>query len=274
MIVDAHCHAWESWPYAPPVPDPGRAGAETLLWHMDRNGVDRAVVICAAIGANPDNAGYVTRAARHSAGRLIPFIDVDCRWDEAHHQPGAADRLRAAIARFHPRGITHYLHEDADPAWLLSDEGVAFLRLAEAEGLILSLACGPRQLATVRQAAGLVPGLPVLLHHLARVRAGDAAALAALVAAAEAPNLHVKLSGVGFGVDDPWNYPHPTMAGVIAAAYAAFGPERTLWGSDCPVTTQAVTYRQTLQLVREHCPFIPAAARPMVLGGAMARLLA
>ena len=31
MIVDAHCHVWERWPYQPPVPDPdARARAEQL----------------------------------------------------------------------------------------------------------------------------------------------------------------------------------------------------------------------------------------------------
>lgn len=274
MIVDAHCHAWTSWPYQPPVPDPGQGRADTLLWHMDRNGVERAVVICAAIRGNPDNAAEMAAAAARSDGRLIPFVDVDCRWHKTHHEPGALERLRAAIARFRPRGITHYMHEDGDPSWLLSAEGVEFLRIAEAEGLILSLACGPAQLATVREAAARVPGLPILLHHLARVRAGDEAALTALVAAADTPNLVVKLSGVGFGVDDPWNFPHSRMRPVIKAAFTAFGPRRTVWGSDCPVTTQSVTYRQTLELVRTHCPFIPEIDMLLVLGGTMARLLA
>ena len=274
MIVDAHCHAWTRWPYQPAVPDPGRGNAAALLWHMDRNGVERAVVICAAIGGNPDNAGDVTAAAARSDGRLVPFVDVDCRWHDTHHQPGAPARLRAAIARFRPRGITHYMHEDGDPSWLLSPDGVEFLRIAEAEGLVLSLACGPGQLAAVQEAAARAPGLPILLHHLARVRAGDDPALAALVSAARTPNLHLKLSDVGFGVDDPWNFPHARMRPVVEAALTAFGPARTVWGSDCPVTTEVVTYRQTLELVRTHCPFIPEAAMPLVLGGTMARLLA
>ena len=40
MIVDAHCHAWATWPYQPPVPDPeSRGRIEQLLFEMDQNGV-------------------------------------------------------------------------------------------------------------------------------------------------------------------------------------------------------------------------------------------
>ena len=50
MIVDSHCHAWRTWPYQPPVPDPeGRGTVEQLLFEMDGAGVDRAAVVCARI---------------------------------------------------------------------------------------------------------------------------------------------------------------------------------------------------------------------------------
>src|SRR5690348_1260468 len=59
MIVDSHCHAWRTWPYEPPVPDPTSRGmVEQLLWEMDQNGVEKAVVICARIEHNPDNNDY------------------------------------------------------------------------------------------------------------------------------------------------------------------------------------------------------------------------
>ena len=56
MIIDSHTHAWEFWPYEPPVPDHGSRGRpEQLLWEMDRNGVDQSVLVCARIDYNPGN---------------------------------------------------------------------------------------------------------------------------------------------------------------------------------------------------------------------------
>ena len=60
MIIDSHTHAWEFWPYEPPVPDHNSRGrVEQLLWEMDRNGVDKSVLVCARIEHNPHNNDYV-----------------------------------------------------------------------------------------------------------------------------------------------------------------------------------------------------------------------
>ena len=46
MIIDCHTHTWEYWPYNPPVPDhESRGRVEQLLWEMDRNQVDQAVLV-------------------------------------------------------------------------------------------------------------------------------------------------------------------------------------------------------------------------------------
>ena len=82
MIVDAHCHVWERWPYQPPVPDSEtRARAEQLLFEMDQNGVSKAVLIAAAIGDNPDSNGYVARVAAAHPGRFA-------RWPRQVALPG------------------------------------------------------------------------------------------------------------------------------------------------------------------------------------------
>jgi L-fuconolactonase len=273
VIFDAHCHAWERWPYQPSPPDLRRGAAEALLFSMDALGIDRAVVICASIGDNPHNFANVRTAASRSDGRLVPFVDVDCRWHDTHRRPGAAERLAQVIAEFAPSGITHYMDEEADASWLCGADGLAFLRMAAAHRLPFSLACGPSQLQAVSRAAADVPDLPILLHHLVRVRAGDAAALAAAVAVASQPNLHVKFSGFGYGVADGWDFPVAPMRDVAWALFDAFGPNRVVWGSDWPVSTRFMTHRQSLEIVRRHCNFIPPDILPRVLGGTMARLL-
>lgn len=277
MIIDAHSHAWERWPYSPEVPDPATRGrAEELLWEMEANAVAKAILICAAIGGNTDNNRYATAMAERSGGRLLAFVDVDSRWLPTHHTPGAAGRLRHAIATYRPLGITHYLHEDADPGWLVGADGKAFLAAASDAGVILSLACGPSQMPVVCEAARRFPELPILLHHLVRVRAGSAQSstqLEAVLAGARCPNLHVKVSGFGYGVDDGWDYPCAPMLPIVRAIAGAYGPGRLVWGSDHPVSRRYMTYRQTLEIVRRHCDFLSADDCAAVLGGTMARLL-
>ena len=280
MIIDAHCHAWEQWPYEPAVPDPGsRARAERLLWEMDQAGVDQAVLISATIGGNDasdTNAAYTAGCATRSAGRLHAFPDVDCRWHASHHTPGAADRLRQIVARFKPAGFTHYLHEDRDPAWLLSADGLEFFAAADQACLIASLACGPRQMPTICALAWRFPGMPFLIHHLGRVVVDplDAEARRAVLDAAAVPNIHIKLSGFGFAVREGWNFPQAATHDLVRALYQQFGPLRLCWGSDYPVSQRYMTYRQSLEVVRTHCRFIATHDMPHILGGNLQTLLA
>ncbi len=277
MIIDSHCHAWAHWPYEPPVPDPqSRGSIAQLLFEMDQNGIDRAVVICAAIAHNPDNAAYVVDAAKSLGGRIVPFADIDCRWSSTHHMPGAAARLRDAAERWQLRGFTHYLNEEADPAWLLSPDGLEFFAVADERGLIASLACAHAQMPVIRKLARRFPTLPILCHHLVRVRAPlgfEASGIRDVLAAAAEPNIHIKLSGFGYASDAGWNFPCAETLWIARAIYEHFGAARLCWGSDSPVSRRYMTYRQTLEIVRTHCDFITPADMKRVLGGTMAKLL-
>ncbi len=276
MIIDAHCHAWQHWPYRPAVPDAQtRASAERLLWEMDQAGVAQAVLIAADIDHNPDNNHFTAASAQASSGRLLAFPAVDCRWHATHHTPGADARLREVVRQLNPAGFTHYLNEDRDPAWLLSQDGLAFFAAAEALRLIVSLACGAQQMPTVCQLAARFPGTPFLIHHLGRVKVEplDEPGLQALLDAAATPNIHVKLSGFGYALPDGWNFPCRATQPLVKALYEQFGATRLCWGSDYPVSQRYMTYRQTLEIVRSHCSFISASDMKMILGGTLRRLL-
>jgi L-fuconolactonase len=274
VIIDSHCHAWARWPYDPPVPDPDSRGrAEQLLWEMDQSGVSQAVVICAGLRDNIDNNHYAAAAVRASGGRLTAFADVDSRWSETHHQPGAPARFRAVLDQFAPLGVTHYLNEAEDAGWLLGEEGEACLRLLADHGVILSLACGAQQVPTIAKAAARHPDLTILLHHLGRPRAGDASALAAILTAAPMTNVYIKVSGFAYGVSDGWNFPYPAMQQVLRPLRDGYGPDRLCWGSDYPVARRFMTYRQSLEIVRSHCEFLTAGERELILGRTMGGLL-
>jgi L-fuconolactonase len=277
MIVDSHCHAWRYWSYEPPVPDPeSRGTVEQLLWEMDQHGVEKAVLICARIEHNGDNNDYVAYQVSRFPERLYQFADVDCRWWETYHQPGAAARLREAVERYRLRGFTHYFDPNDDGSWYLSDEGLAFLQAAAALNQIASFAMPPRLQPLLRQLAERFPMLHFLCHHMAGVRLSegpDGPGLREVLASAALPNIHVKLSGFHYVNTVPWEYPYPNCRPVVQALYERYGPERLHWGSDYPVVRKAMTYQQSLEAVRTHCDFIAPADLPRILGDSLYELL-
>jgi L-fuconolactonase len=276
VIVDAHAHAWPRWPYPAPVPDPRTRGCyQQLIHEMDAAGVGQAVVVSAALPGSLDNNDYVAGAVAACPGRLHQLVDVDSRWSESYHRPGAAGRLAALCDRLSPAGVSHYLAADND-GWLRSGEGRAFFAAAGRRGLVVSLAAAPGWFADVCEVAASVPQTQVLLNHLALVMLhedGVAAGLDVVRRGAAQHNLIVKVSGYYYGSPRPWQYPFTDRLEIVRAFYETWGPRRMVWASDYPNSAPHITYRQSLEVLREHAAFIDPADLPAVLGGTMRALL-
>ena len=277
MLIDSHCHAWTYWPYDPPVPDPeGRGTIEQLINEMDLNGVNAALVVCAQIDHNPDNNGYIAEQVQRYSGRLYQVADVDSSWSETYHQPGAADRLRDAAERWTLKGFTHYLKNDDDGAWLYSPEGLAFFGVAAERKMLASISAQPHHQPAIRKVALAYPSLPILCHHLGGVRANEGAERAGLrevLRSASVPNIFIKLSGFAYCSQTNWDYPYGDALPIVRQLYEHFGADRMCWGSDYPVVRFFMTYRQSIEAFRTHCPFVPAADQETILGGTLGRLL-
>jgi predicted TIM-barrel fold metal-dependent hydrolase len=117
--------------------------------------------------------------------------------------------------------------------------------------------------------------IPILCHHMARVRA-DApgrTGIAEILSAARRPNVYVKVSGFGYAAAAGEGFPYPEQGWILRCLYEFYGPERLCWGSDYPVVRRFMTYGQALDVVRRHCAFMPEPDRDLILGGTMARLL-
>jgi predicted TIM-barrel fold metal-dependent hydrolase len=280
-ILDSHCHAWRRWPYSPLVPDEDSRGTiGQLLYEMDINEVSEAAVVCAAI----DNVSYVAFARERHQGRIHVVADLDCPWSDHYHRPGAAERLRALVDRYPLAGFTHYVREKND-GWLASEEAEAVFELAGQRGLFISLAAGPAWQADLRTIAVRHPSVPVLCHHLgglltvtalgAMAGAGSAYAdaLAEVTASVEVSNILVKVSGFHYASAQGWDYPWEEAVALFRRLFEAFGPRRLCWGSDFPASKRYCTYRQSLEVVRSHCPFLSEDDRRMVLGGTLAGVM-
>jgi len=279
VIVDSHCHAWRTWPYQPPVPDPtSRPAVEQLVFEMDQCGVDKAVLVAARIDYNPDDNDYALYCVRRFPDRLFMFADVDCMWTPTYHTPGAAARLADSVRAYQLRGFTHYVDADDNGDWFFSDDGQAFLRTAAELNQIVSIHLPVALQPVLRRLAQRFNSTPFVCHHMGypvTLEGPDGAALRSILESAALPNIHIKLSGFHYAAPVGWEYPHAESHYIVRALYDAYGPERLHWGSDYPVVRWAMTYRQALEVIRTHAAdVIPPDAMDRVLGSSLYDLLA
>ncbi|MCY4081201.1 MAG: amidohydrolase family protein [Caldilineaceae bacterium] len=276
MIIDSHCHAWERWPYEPPVPDfHGKGRFEQLLNEMDLNGVDQAFLVCAGIEHNPHNNDYIYRMSGLYSGRIRQVADVDCSWSETYHTPGAADRLRQAAERWSLQAFTHYMKPDDDGSWLYGEDGLAFFGTAAELGLIASIACSPHHHAALHRVAERFPQLTIFVHHLGHPRVGEKERLDQVLASARYANMGIKVSGFYYSTKQGfWDFPYAdSIREIVQPLYDTFGPERLYWGSDYPVCLRNMTYPQAIECFRSHCSFIGDADQALIMGENLRRLL-
>jgi L-fuconolactonase len=277
VLVDCHAHAWRRWPYSPAVPDEGTRGAVELLLHeMDVHGVTQAAVVVAAIENNADNLDYVSSARERHPDRLHVFADLDCTWHATYHQPGSAERLRA-IAERHPiAGFAHYAAEEND-GWLRSDEADDLFRLAAERRLIVSVGVHPAWQADLRDLARRHPSVPVLCQALGLVRGGepvDSPRMTEVLASASVANIHLKVCGLPYCAQRDWDYPWLDVLALLEVIHDAYGPRRMCWGSDFPAGTRYATFRQSLEAIRSHCPFLDPGDLRLILGENFRQMLA
>ncbi|WP_026556738.1 amidohydrolase family protein [Arthrobacter sp. 35W] len=276
QLIDAHTHVWPRWPYDPPVPDDATRGSYgQLLATMDAAGVDKAIVVNARITHSADNNHYGAQAVAQHPDRFEHFVDFDGRWSPEYHAPGSTQRLRRLIETFRPAGVSHYLAPEND-GWLLSKAGAEFFAAAGGAGLIVNFACSPLWHEDLRKAAREFPEATIMVNHLAGMTlwpggVRDAARL--VVSDEDLPNLLVKISGFHYGTPRPWAYPHPEALEVSKMLYESLGPDRLVWGSDWPSLLPHMSYRQSLEIVREEASFLSAEDLPKILGGNLHRAL-
>jgi L-fuconolactonase len=275
-MLDSHCHAWRRWPYEPTVPDEeSRATIEQLLHELAVHSVEEALVVCAAIDKNPDNVQYVAAARDQNRGRIHLVADLDCIWSDTYHTPGSAERLRALDDQYTLTGFAHYVADEND-GWLASNEADAVFALAAERGLLVSLGATPAWQADLREIAQRYPTVPVLCQTLGGVPAVegvDSPALREVLASADIGNIYIKVAGLHYCSARGWDYPWPDATAILERIAEAFGPGRLCWGSDFPASTRYTTFRQSIEVVRTHCPFFDADDLRLVLGGTLRAIL-
>ncbi len=259
IVVDSHCHASLSW-YEP---------VETLLFQMERYGVAHAVLV--QMQGQTDN-DYQFDCVRRYPGRFAPVVLLDPA------QPDAPETLRRLAAqgasgvRLGPSARS----PGADP--------LAIWRAAGALGLAVS--CGGSGADFASEAfAALVESLPevtIVIEHLGSLSRPDrddaeCAAREQAFTLARFPNTVIKVTGLGefctraLPVTEPFPFVQP-IPDYLEQAYAAFGPQRMLWGSDYPPSGTREGYGSALNLTLAQFAAKSDEDRAAIFGGTALRI--
>ncbi len=252
-IVDTHTHFYDPrrpqgvpWPdrsdellYRPVLPEDYKALA-----------VPEGVTGTMVVEASPwveDNQWILDLAAAEPF--IVGFV--------GNLRPGSEDFARhldrfAANPLF--RGIRIGVAGLAD---MDTDSVIADLRCLAARDLSLDVLLRDRPLHDLAALAGRVPGLRIVLDHIAEVRidgrAPDPDWVAGIREVARHPNVYCKVSalvelvGTCPAPADPALY-RPTLD----TLWEAFGEDRLLYGSNWPVSARCAPYATTQRIVMEY----------------------
>lgn len=271
MKIDAHQHFWRL-----ARGDYGWLTPALAAIHRDFGPGDLAPLLAARGVA----ATILVQAAPTEAetaflldlARAAPFVAGVVGWTELA-APDAPERVARLAADPLLVGLRPMVQDIADDDWLLRpDLAPGFAAMAR-HGLVLDALVLPRHLPRLLAVAERHSDLAIVVDHLAKppIREGrlepwraDMAALAAR------PNLWCKLSGLATEAAAGWT--PADLAPYADAALAAFGPSRTLWGSDWPVVELAGGYGAWWAATEALLAGLDEAAREAVLGGSAARL--
>lgn len=255
--VDAHHHLWESRRRFPLSGDwllgsVGYGWAEAGLPELDRDflpsllapslaeaGVSHTIVVQAIHGEGETE--WLLDVARE-----IPTLAGVVGWTDLTDPSEVVHRRLAALRERGLVGVRHLVQFEPDPRWLLRAEVLRGLEVVAGLGLPYDLLLVPSQLDLVPELSDRLPGLRMVIDHLAkpRIAAGELDPWrAAIRRAAENPNVYCKVSGMVTEADHR-NWSPADLRPYIEVALEAFGARRLMFGSDWPVCTLAATYEQ------------------------------
>lgn len=273
LRVDAHHHFWNrakaDYPWLTPA-----AGAiyadffpRDLAPLLRAAGIHQTVLVQAA-NSSDDTVAMLTQAEEHDwIGAVVGWVPL--------LDPAATRRALERYTR-HPkfRGVRHIIHDEPDPDWVIQPAVLDSLRVLAEFGLSFDVvAVYPNHLRHVPVLAEQVPGLPLIIDHLAKPPIRDRKMgvwAEQLARAAQFPQVCAKISGLNTAAAPGWSA--LDLQPYIDFALEKFGPARVLWGSDWPVCNLQGTYAQVWDESVKALAGLTAAGRDLVLGGAAARI--
>lgn len=271
MIIDTHCHAG-LFKYEP---------IESLLFHMERNQVDKAVLI--QYMGNSDN-GYMLNCMIAHPGKFAAAMIVD------------QDDDGSQIRRWQDEGVRGIrLHATSRS---MSLDPLDHWRTAAELDMVVSVPCSPPTLLSreFKDVVERFPDTAIVIEHLAGLKR-DAEwpyeEFRQVMRLAQYEHLFIKLPGFGEFCDTTAilsaemgenqgdlsealaDRTHPVFCDVppvVEMTLDAFGPERMMWGSDYPPVSSREGYTLSLQLPMTYLSNLSEDERSSIFGGTAAQV--
>ena len=238
MKIDCHQHYWDPsrgdyhWmPKDGILPKPWQPS--DLAPHLSSHGIDKTVVVQAA--ATVAETDYMLSLAdvTPSIGAVVGWVDFE--------DPSSLETLRRLKAHPKFRGVRPMIQDIPNPDWMLRDDVQwAYEALIELD-LTFDALGFPIHIPRFQTLLARYPDLRVVLDHCMKPQIRDHGDASddiqvwkdGMTRLAEETSAYCKLSALATEAADGWT--HETLRLYAEHVIDAFGPDRTMWGSDWPV---------------------------------------
>jgi L-fuconolactonase len=276
VIVDAHHHFWnparipQAWMTDEHAVINRSFEPADLAPLLEQSGIAATVLVQSA--AADEDTDYMFELV---AG--APWVGAVTAWCSLDNIAAARRRLDELSAQPKLRAIRHLIHQETDPHWLLRDGVQPALELIEERGLLLELpAVFPDHLEDVPELARRYPALTLVVDHLAKPPLGTAQISewqTHLERAAASETVVAKVSGLNTMVQSA-SWRAGDIEPAVRSAFAAFGRERLMFGSDWPVALLNGSYQHVVNETMTAIRSVAGDDSEAILGANAVRLYA
>jgi len=165
--------------------------------------------------------------------------------------------VKAALEKFASnkklRSIRHVLQDETDERYMLRDDFNRGIRELKHFGLAFDVLIFERHLPQTIQFVDKHPGQVFIVNHLAKPRVRYQALSPwreNMRELARRPNIYCKISGLATEADHA-KWTEAQLEPYIDSVLSIFGSNRTMFGSDWPVSQLAIRYRRWVAIVEK-----------------------
>jgi L-fuconolactonase len=270
VIIDAHHHLWDPadrpypWMDDSVAPIRRRFDVDDLRAATTGTSVTRTIAVQAVHDAG-ETAWLLAQPA--PVAGVVGWVDLTA--------PDVAERVASASTGPGGErlvGIRHQAQDEPDPGWLARPEVVRGVRAVARAGLVFDLLVRAREHDAALALVDAVPEASFVLDHAGKpsIDTGDPSWPDRMRDVAVRPNVACKVSGLLTEAGADWR--ERPVARYARAVVEHFGPERSLFGSDWPVSTLAADYAEVLHTTSDALADLSLTERDAVLRGTAERI--